>query len=388
LILLGHLLGDGCILPHQSCHYTNKDMLNIMSVKNAAYQLFGITGKIIKQNDYYHIYLPHPKWIAHKDEHSIAIWYKKLGINMVRSYDKVIPNGVFECDSDKIALFLRHLWSTDGNLSWKFFKKRTPTCAIYYSSTSKKLATQVQELLLRLEIFSTITVSPKEGYRDSYLVQIFGCRNQLKFINNIGINDTRNNEVPEMKKSLLSIKENLNNDIFPKDIWNIIREEKSKCDLSWREISKRINTSFCGFALFKSGVSRNRLEKIAEVLDSEKLHEIANSDILWDKVNFITKLGVEKTYDITTKEHHNFIANDIIVHNSIEQDVTSVLFIYRDEVYGIELDRKGRSTKNIAEFIVKKNRFGESPKTKRIKFNASFTRFEDIPEDNGFFFKR
>jgi replicative DNA helicase len=69
---------------------------------------------------------------------------------------------------------------------------------------------------------------------------------------------------------------------------------------------------------------------------------------------------------------------DLRESGSIEQDMTSVLFLYRDEYYGIDVDRKGRSTKNIAEAIVEKNRFGKAPFRKRIEFDAESANFRDI----------
>ena len=42
----------------------------------------------------------------------------------------------------------------------------------------------------------------------------------------------------------------------------------------------------------------------------------AASDIVWDRITGITLSGVEETYDLTVDVDHNFVANDLIVHNS------------------------------------------------------------------------
>jgi len=51
IILLAHLLGDGCILPRQPYHYTSADPENIKIVTKTAKKLFGIEARIIKQKN-------------------------------------------------------------------------------------------------------------------------------------------------------------------------------------------------------------------------------------------------------------------------------------------------------------------------------------------------
>lgn len=77
------------------------------------------------------------------------------------------------------------------------------------------------------------------------------------------------------------------------------------------------------------------------------------SDIYWDEIISITPLKIEEVYDATVPETHNFIANNIIIHNSLEQDADVVMFIYREDRYKEETTRK-----NIAEIIIAKHRNG------------------------------
>ena len=87
----------------------------------------------------------------------------------------------------------------------------------------------------------------------------------------------------------------------------------------------------------------------------DQLHagdRIAASDIYWDEITSICEKGIEDVYDATVDEVHNFVANDIIVHNSIEQDADIVVFLLRREYYDPN-DKPG-----MAEVIVGKNRHG------------------------------
>ena len=56
--------------------------------------------------------------------------------------------------------------------------------------------------------------------------------------------------------------------------------------------------------------------------------------------------------------------------------------MYRGEYYGLEQDWEGNPTKDIAEVIVAKNRFGPVG-TVRMRFINRFARFENLDEFAG-----
>lgn len=80
---------------------------------------------------------------------------------------------------------------------------------------------------------------------------------------------------------------------------------------------------------------------------------VANSsEVQWDEIASISEIAIEDVYDATVDHVHNFVANDIIVHNSIEQDSDIVIFLLRREYYD-PYDKPGQ-----AEVIIAKNRHG------------------------------
>jgi len=354
LVLLGHLLGDGCILPSQPYHYTSADEENIDTVVKASRSLFDIKARVIKQKNWFHAYLPSPTRLTHGKRHPITNWFEKLGIQRVRSYEKKIPSRFFKCDARQIALFVKHLWATDGNLSIKKLKGRTDVGAIYYASSSPELSEQLQHLLLRLDIQSNLSkVVSKLGYRSMYHLQVYGAKNQIKFLTGVGCAGARGQAIPYLLEQLDSVKANPNWDVIPKEAWKtVIAEAKEKHGLGWRDVCSGLNTSYCGSSLFRAGISRQRMEKLHEILPSEDIQNLAESDIYWDEIISIEPLGVEDVYDATVEDVHNFVANDIIVHNSIEQDSDIVMFLLRREYYDPN-DKPGQ-----AELIIAKNRHG------------------------------
>lgn len=63
---------------------------------------------------------------------------------------------------------------------------------------------------------------------------------------------------------------------------------------------------------------------------SDKISPIASGvSSAWDTITSISERGEEEVYDATVEIHHNFVANNIVVHNSIEQDADVVMFLYR-----------------------------------------------------------
>ncbi|MBD2515294.1 replicative DNA helicase [Nostoc sp. FACHB-973] len=119
-------------------------------------------------------------------------------------------------------------------------------------------------------------------------------------------------------------------------------------------------------------VSRERDSILATVVKSEKINFLAKSDIYWDEITSIEYCGKEEVYDLTVPNLHNFIANNIIVHNSIEQDADLVIMLYRDEYYSPDTPDRG-----IAEVIIAKHRNGPTG-TVKLLFNPQFTKFQNL----------
>ena len=104
---------------------------------------------------------------------------------------------------------------------------------------------------------------------------------------------------------------------------------------------------------------------------ARSLADLATSDVLWDRVIAIEPLGDAPVYDATVLTTHNFIANGIVAHNSLEQDADVVMFLYRDEVYNKESPDRGA-----ADVIVAKHRAGPTG-SMRLVFRGQYARFDN-----------
>ena len=92
---------------------------------------------------------------------------------------------------------------------------------------------------------------------------------------------------------------------------------------------------------------------------------------LWDTVGPIESWGDQEVYDATVLGTHNFIADGIAVHNSIEQDADMVVLLHRED------STSGTPRAGEADFIVAKHRNGPTA-TITVTFQGHYSRFVDM----------
>ena len=250
---------------------------------------------------------------------------------------------------------------------------KSPRAAIHYATSSARLAVDVQTLLLRIGINSRVVRwGQGEKGQDQYHVIVSGIPDCTNFCRSIGAVGAYKTEGIRSVSAFLDGKvANTNRDVLPKEIWRLyVKPVMKENGISHRELHKRI--AYAGATIFKQNVSRERAAKVAEAIDSTELRNLATSDVYWDQVASIDPDGTEPVYDLTVPDNHNFVANNIIVHNSIEQDADVVMFIYREDYYIEDTDRQ-----NIADIIVAKHRHG-STGTVSLYFRKELTQFNDM----------
>ncbi len=383
LIFLAHMIGDGCFVPRQPIHYTSKDEASCQVVVDCAARLWGIKARLVPDQNSQgctQVYLPSPYHLTHGKHHPFVNLLKELDLGLSRSHEKKIPAAVYRADDRQLALFIRHLWSTDGCV---FIRKTGGSSILHYSTNSPELARDVQYLLKRFGIAASIQKNQKESYRPGYLVVISGKEDILKYANQIGVFGEKATKLARLVNLLQAKSSNPNRDIIPKQFWHQVKGSMKELGFTERSFQKALGTNYCGSALYKSNLSRDRMTRVAQVLESKELQNLAESDLYWEKIKSITHIGTEETYDLHVEEHHNFVANNFVIHNSgaIEQDADIVSFIYRPEYYSILEDEEGQSLKGIGEIIVAKHRNG-ALKTVKLKFTDHFAKFSDLDDPN------
>ena len=381
LVLLAHLLGDGSIGPN-GVKYATADPANKKAVEEASKTLFGIEAMTKTNGNTYQVWLPSPYRLTHGKKHPVREWLEPHGLWGARSWNKFVPEEVFGLKDQKLALFLRHLWATDGSITISR-NGHGQTVSTYYSSTSRRLVLDVKRMLLRFGIRSAFGKTTKKrgggvgSYRASYNLRIQGAEDQRRFLSLVGCYGERGEKIAPALEILSVLKANPNVDLVPWEVRPKVAAAMAEKGVNGRELAEALGETYNGGYLLgtperRRRFSRTRLARMAGVLESEELANIAQSDLFWDRIVEITPLGEQPTFDVTVEGTHNFIADGVVVHNSIEQDADMVMFLYRDEYYNSESDDKG-----IAEVIVGKHRNGPTGKV-QLAWMEQYTKFASL----------
>ncbi|MDL4773431.1 replicative DNA helicase [Actinomadura xylanilytica] len=366
--LLAHLIGDGCVLREQPVRYTSNEPANLDFVERAAAE-FGIHPRRVRQNAWWHSYLPAPSRCA-RSRNPLHAWFGELGIENLRSHEKRIPDVLYGADRAELAVFLRHLWATDG--CGAVSAGSAPK--VSYATTSRTLADGVTHLLSRFGIIARIREVPKKGNRPSYHVTVADGPDLRIFCREIGVHGRRGESIPVLFAKVSGHLDNPNSGSLLRESWGAVKVERVRLGTSERRFQAATGTRYCGSTQHRVGISRARYPRCAEAFDSDALRHAGNDDVFWDTIVAIEPLGPQPVFDATVEETHNFVADGVLAHNSIEQDADMVILLHREDAYEKESPRAGE-----ADLIVAKHRNGPTA-TVTVAFQGHYSRFVDMAQ--------
>ena len=321
--LLGYLLAEGNFCHPHSFYFYSKSKEEINDYVSFLESFENTIGTIDKNKPTVAVYAKRKNL---KRETEAVFWIESLGLKHKKATEKFFPDFVYQLPNNNLALLLGKMFQGDGCIN---FKRKCPQ--IFYATSSVNIAYGFQHFLLRFGILSSVHKKKfkyRGGIRIGYTITINRYDNIQKFIETFGKHFVGKKDLiarkilqshPIINKELPTWSARGSYDIIPVNlVRNQIREVVYNNGLSLQKLASQMNISTRLF--FKDdrkiGYLRETINLIARKFNDQSLFSLAESDIYWDEIKKIEKAGTEKTYDLSIDETHNFIANDIIVHNS------------------------------------------------------------------------
>ncbi len=251
--------------------------------------------------------------ISKNSPNALTLWLKELGLWGKNAHNKTIPQLIFTLQPQLVALFLNRLFATDG---WATVLASGQS-QLGYATVSEKLARQVQHLLLRFGVIASLKhrlIKYKSDRKQIWQLDITDAQSIKNFIAEIGIFG-KEKAINAVREAISTKKYQTNRDLIPLEIWQELKQAKGK--ETWKTLARRAEIQgYSNIHVGKRSLSRERLFKLAYALDNIALQNLATSEVYWDEIVSIEAIGKQQVYDLTIPETHNFVANDICVHNT------------------------------------------------------------------------
>jgi replicative DNA helicase len=246
-------------------------------------------------------------------QNPLTLRLKALKLWGKNAHTKTIPEIIFKLERSQLALFLNRLFATDG---WATVLGSGQS-QLGFASVSKTLVQQVQHLLLRFGVIATLkhrSVRYQDERRTAWQLDITDALSIQNFISEIGIFG-KEAALDRVRNALQQRRYQTNRDLIPIEIWENLKTAKG--EESWQSLALRSGIQGCtNMHVGKRSLPRERLLTLANALNHQELKDLAMGDVYWDEIVSIELTGYKQVYDLTIPETHNFVANDICVHNT------------------------------------------------------------------------
>lgn len=322
MYLIGLLIGDGCLVDKNRIHFTNseeclveefKRCINKISKKNVPCEFATDIQDGIEVN---HVYSTYVKKTASNKE------YLKRLISLCQKYDllheaknKKIPDEFMHYPvGTLITKLIAGLFNTDGGYN-------ESASTIEYYTTSKILAYQLESLLMKYNINSYVYSKIVKDYDyDTYTLVIKDIESIENFIKKINkyVIGRKHSDYTHIY-SLAKERKNKYSYMLPKKYCKEIMCQYKTHGFSFSNLSEMLEEySNNGFKIINDAcITNTKAQKIISLFYCPETYELITSEFIPLKIKTIEKVGKRHVYDIEVKENHNYVANDLIVHNCI-----------------------------------------------------------------------
>jgi deoxycytidine triphosphate deaminase len=302
--LLGLMISEGqCDTPGHSPTYTTADpaLVDLLKTCMADSGLGVVTFK-----GRYGYRLVNRQGRGGVPEHNRAhAWLQKYQLN-IGAGEKFVPQSIFTAPESSVRLFLQSLFSGDGSV----YSSKAGLFLEYYSK-SRRLIEDVHHLLLRFGVFSLIREKITAIGTRACKIQITDKDQIRRFAERIGFTPG------SLKQQRLDVevlpiirappRRRSNFDTLPAEAWPMIGMAARVGGVTLSSINVHTNPS--------QSVPFYAATQVALATGDMYVSPLIEGP-MWDVVESIEPAGEEEVFDISVPTLHNFVANDLIVHNS------------------------------------------------------------------------
>ncbi|MBL7803072.1 MAG: DNA polymerase III subunit alpha, partial [Saprospiraceae bacterium] len=227
------------------------------------------------------------------------------------SGDKFVPEFVFGLGKSQIAFFLASLWDCDGHVGEKL---------CFFKTISLRLARDVQTLLLRLGIHSTSYETRYFNNRRQELITAYQVTvYNLKAFSDLIAPHLVAKKMPLRDYSGLEFADGVSREVFFEEIKNAWKGSR-------RALMAQLGFSRQHFNALNRSRPRIAGNIVASLCEALPLPCTArNLNVRWEEIAEIVPAGEELVYDITVEGIHNFVGNNVILHNCVYQEQIMLL---------------------------------------------------------------
>ncbi len=305
-ILLGLMISEGqCDTPGHSPTFTSSDPALVDLLRRCVEE--GGLGAVTTRPPYGYRLVNRVGRGGKAERNRTSVWLTRYGLN-VTAEKKFAPQAVFMAPESAVRKFLQALFSGDGGLycfGGGFF--------LEYFSNSRRLIEDVHHLLLRFGVFSLIREKRTHLGTLAYRIQITDREQILRFAREVGfwpgsVKQLRLEQeiLPVLVEQPARLRSNF--DTLPAQAWSMLNLAIARNGMSLNSLGIRGTQP-------SQSLPYTLAAKVARATEDDGLLPLLDGPV-WDVVEEIVPVGEEDVYDLTVPGLHNFVANDMIVHNS------------------------------------------------------------------------
>ncbi|MGH9049997.1 MAG: LAGLIDADG family homing endonuclease [Acidimicrobiia bacterium] len=325
--LLGYLIGDGYV--------GGKTPISFINVQDSLQKDAGLIAATLgcdahpRGRDGIELAFSHRKG----EKNGVLELARWAGIHGHLAPGKRIPPPFFApaVSAEAVANLLFGLWESDGWVS----REQTGGIRCGFTTTSEQLAHQIHWLLLRFGMWSSVRVYDPTSQRPSIIngrrvqgklpcweVRISGIDNATRFADAIPMWGPRGRVLteelarPELRKHrgsqtnylaanqtepVLAYLRGLG--VTPQFVAQLVGEGAGDPVGGLKQV------------LGHSRLRRDRLERLADALESDFLHGVLDEDVWYDRIVAVAAPERAPVFDIEVDELHTFVAGDVVIHN-------------------------------------------------------------------------